>query len=123
MIHRIMIPNWRPVPDNQIAGGIHWTKRSRLKKGDKDMVAAYAHLADVPHARGKRRVSLEIVLTGRQQETDPMSYCKSLLDALVACRLLVNDTTEFVEWVPPTYSRGAVGSTTIVLEDLEVCDA
>lgn len=122
MIHKITIPNWRPVRDNQIAGGIHWSKRKKLKDGDAQMVAVYARQADAPHALGKRRVSLEIVLTGRQQETDPLAYCKSLFDALVKCRMLIDDSAQFVVWGGTTYtraSRGVRGSTTIVLEDME----
>jgi hypothetical protein len=64
-------------------------------------------------------VSLEIVLTGRQQRTDPFSYAKSLNDALVRCGMLVDDSSEFVEWGGTVYSRGKEGSTTIVLEELE----
>ena len=62
---------------------------------------------------------LEIVLTSRQKKADPYAYCKSALDALVACGMLIDDTAEFVEWIPPVYSRGKLASTTIVLTDLE----
>jgi len=117
VIQRITIPNWRPVRDNQLVG-VHWTKRKRLKDGDAEFVATYARQADTAPATGKRRVSLEIVLVGRQQETDPWAYLKSLLDALVKCKLLVDDSSEYVEWGGTTYTRGSEPSTTIILKDI-----
>lgn len=117
MIHRICIPGWRPVPDNELVGANRYAA-ARRKKQDAAMVATYAILSNAPHAIGRRRVQLEITLKGRQQETDPMAYQKSLLDALVKCRLLIDDTTEFVEWIPPTYDRIGEARTTIVLEDI-----
>ncbi len=116
--NRIIIPRWRPWPDNKLAGGIHWAVRKKRKDMDKSMVAVYADMSGTPKATGKRRVQLEIILTGRQKMTDPMAYAKSLLDALVHCGLLIDDTGEWVEWIPPVYTRGDVGVTTIVLEDL-----
>lgn len=121
MTYVVTIPGWRPTPDNKIAGGTHWATRKRLKDADAEMVAAYCTLADVPRATGKRRVQLQVVLVGRQKETDPLAYAKSLLDALVKCGRLVDDTSEYVEWVPPAYKRGAEASCTILLT--EVCDA
>lgn len=118
MIQRLTIPNWRPTPDNKLSH-THWAVAKRRKDIDKAMVATYAKKADMCPATGRRRVQLEIVLTGRQKETDPYAYSKSCLDALVACGLLVNDTSEFVMWIPPTYERGERGETTIVLTDLE----
>lgn len=118
--HRVVIPDWRPWPDNKLAGGIHWATRKDRKGRDKNMVAAYARIAGTPKATGKRRVQLEIVLSGRQKKTDPMAYAKSLLDSLVHCGLLVDDTTEYVEWIPPVYRRGDETVTTIVLTDIEV---
>lgn len=119
MIHRIEIHSWRPYRDNQIAGGIHWAVRNERKNSDKTMVAWHVKAQDVPPALGKRRVSLEITLTGRQKEADPLAYAKSLLDSLVACRMLVDDNSQFVEWVPPVYTKGEELKTVIVLEDLE----
>ena len=83
------------------------------------MVAAYAKLADIHPAVGKRRVSLEITLVGRQRKTDPMAHAKSLLDSLVRCRMLIDDCAEFMEWGGVTWDRGSEGKTVIVLEDLE----
>ena len=117
VIHRIFIPNWRPVLDNVLTRGNRFGV-NKLKQADRKMIAAYAAADGTPKATGKRLVTLEITLTGRQQEADPMAYCKSLLDGLVKCGLLIDDTAEFCEWEPPTYQRaerGEEASTTIVL--------
>jgi len=119
MIHRIRILNWRPWPDNKLSGGTHWAVRRKRKAHDAQVVSIYAWEAGTPHALGPRRVQLEIVLTGRQKQVDPLAYAKSLLDALVKCRLLIDDSPGLVEWVAPTYTRGELASTTIVLTDLE----
>ena len=116
MIQRITIPNWRPTRDNDLVG-VHWTKRKKLKDSDAAFVATYARQAEITPANGKRRVSLEIALTGHQKETDPWAYLKSLMDALVACNLLVDDDDAHVEWGGTIYTRGSEPSTTIVLED------
>lgn len=90
-----------------------------MKDTDADMVAVYCRISEVPQATGKRRVQLKIVLVGRQQKTDPLAYAKSLLDALVKCGQLVDDTDEYVEWVPPVYERGTEASCTIVLTEVD----
>lgn len=120
MIHRIVIPNWRPARDNELIN-CHWRTKHKRKSEDAQIVAAYCREAEVPHALDKRRVSLEIRLTAKQKEADPLAYCKSLLDALVNCRMLIDDKAEFMEWGGVTYSRGKplVPGTTIILEDME----
>lgn len=118
MLHRIVCPNWRPTPDNNLTDGSHWAKKHRLKKQDKAMIKTYAMLANVLRATGKRLVSLEITLSGRQQEADPLAYGKSLNDALVSCGMLIDDSDRYMVWGGVTYSRGEP-QTVIVLEDLE----
>lgn len=119
--HRLVIDHWRPTSYNELhKKHWHWGKAHRRKKGDFSLIKAHALLAGVPAALGKRRVSLVITLTARMRQADPDAYWKSLLDALVRARLLVNDTATFVELGSVTYApeRGRL-STTIVLEDLE----
>lgn len=118
LIHRIEIPGWRPFTDNQLIN-CHWTTKAKRKKSDKEFIACYAALQRTPNALGKRKVSLEIVLKGKQKKTDPLAYAKSLCDALVACHLLIDDSEEFMVWGGVTYSRGKEAMTTIVLEEME----
>lgn len=116
MIHHITIDNWRPARDNQLMEG-HWTTKHKLKSSDAEVIGTYAKLQDVPPAKGRRRVSMEIVLAGRWKKADPLAYAKSLLDALKTCRLLVDDSDAYMVWGGVTYSKGPP-QTTIVLEDL-----
>src|ERR1051326_4545648 len=97
MIHRIVIPDWRPARDNQLVYK-HWGTARRLKRADVEIVGAHALVAGTPRAIGKRRVSLQIMLKGRQKEADPLAYCKSLLDALVKAHLIIDDNDRFMEW-------------------------
>lgn len=114
----VEIPKWHPARLNAIVG--HWGKRSRLKKADRELVWAYTR--NIAPAAGKRRVSLIIVLAGRQKVCDPDAYWKSLLDALVQARMLVDDSPEWVELGPvefmwardTTYSQGTI----ILLDDI-----
>ncbi len=118
LTHRLEIAAWRPFTDNQLIN-CHWRTKHKRKDSDKEFVACYAHLQRIPKATGKRRVSLEIVLVGRQKETDPWAYLKSLNDSLVSCGLLVDDTARYVEFGGTVYSRGKEAMTTIILSDLE----
>jgi len=119
-VYKIFVPNWRPVRDNQLTGAHHFTKH-RLKRGDAEMVTAYARMADIPRATTKRRVWLEITLVGRQRECDPLSFAKSTLDALKLCGMLVDDNSKWCDPLSPfaRYNRNGEAGTTIVLEDIE----
>jgi hypothetical protein len=95
----------------------HWSNGHQLKKVDRAMVAAYA--SEIPKAKGKRRVSLHIILDKGQRAADPDSQFKSLCDALVHAKMLVNDNRQHVELAPVTFSRDPKGWGTVIrLEDL-----
>ena len=100
----IVIPRWHPPRLNQWDGR-HWAARARLKRQTRDMVAAYARQLGVPPATGKRRVGLAVWLRPRCRGGDPDAYHKALLDALVACRLLVDDARQWCEITPVRYER------------------
>jgi hypothetical protein len=117
MIHKITIPYWRPAALNTLMRS-HWSTSGKLKKSDANIISAYAFCAGIPKATGKRRVSLEITLTGLQRQTDPDSYQKSTLDGLVKCGMLLEDNAASVEWGGVSYDRIGEAKTTIVLEDL-----
>lgn len=113
----IEIPNWHPAPLNQLLGG-HWARAARRKKTDRRMIEAYCYLAQVPRATGKRRLSLTIVLAPGQRACDPDAYHKALLDGLVHCGALRNDSHRWVELAPVQFERGKNKTTRIVLEDV-----
>ena len=113
--YRIIIPRWWPARLNQNRG--HWSKFARLKEVDANLVAAYA--LPFPRATGKRSVRLVVTLSGPGREPDPDAFWKSLLDALVKCGQLVDDSRKWCRLEPVEFVRGTERSTTIELRDLE----
>lgn len=116
MIQVLAIPRWHPAPKNSLLG--HWGRRHRLKSSDKEMVGCYALAAGITPAAGKRRVTLRIHLERRQRGRDPDAYWLSLLDALKAAKLIIDDRKEWVELAPVEYHRAEVFATEIILEDI-----
>jgi hypothetical protein len=119
-VHRIEIPQWRPASLNDMLC-CHWTTANRLKKSDRETITAYSIKSEIPKAEGKRRVSLEIHISGRQQEADPDAYWKSLLDGLTRCGMLVDDQAKYCQMGTVTYYREEspeARKTIVVLEDL-----
>jgi hypothetical protein len=114
----LTIPGWHPCRLNALVG-CSWRKRHRLKRADRELVAGYAHLAGIPPAVVKRRVSLRLTLAPGQRAADPDAYWKSVLDALTACGLLVDDNRQGVELGGVAFERGPARATAIVLEDLD----
>ena len=102
--HTLTIADWHPTRLNELVGS-HWAVAARLKAQDKALVAHYAHDQGVPRATGKRRVGLTIHLRPKQRAGDPDAYWKSLLDALTAAELLIDDNRQHVELSPVEYVR------------------
>jgi hypothetical protein len=117
MIHFLWLPAYRPPTLNQLMRGT-LKARIRLAKECKQFVGAYARMQGTPPATGRRRVSLTIVLKGRQQEADVDAYFKSLLDALVHHGLLLSDRVEHCRLGDVTHTRLGVPGTRVYLEDL-----
>jgi len=93
--------------------------RIRLKKLDREMVCAYAWQAKIPRATGKRRVSLHVTLGKGQKEFDADAPWKSLHDAMKHAGLIVDDSAQYVELGPLTFSRDASRWGSVIrLEDL-----
>lgn len=112
----LTIPGWHPTPLNDLVGA-HRMKAHRLKSADARRVADEAELAKIPRAFGKRRVRLRIVLGRGQRGCDGDAYWKSLLDALVACHRLYDDSRQWCELTAVEFDRGKK-ATVIVLEDI-----
>lgn len=117
-VHVLWIPGWRSATVNQLMRRTVQV-RCRLARIDREIVAYYARKQSIPKATGKRRVALEIVLTGRQQESDADAPWKSTLDSLVSCGLLRGDKVQDVELGGVRYSRGGEAGTRVVLTDVE----
>jgi hypothetical protein len=109
------VPNWHPTRLNVLLGK-HHIEAWRLKQMDQALVLVHSG-GKVPVAKVRRRVTLRIVLGPRQKGGDTDAYWKSLLDALVANHLLIDDNKNWVELMPVEFERGALG-TWILLEDI-----
>lgn len=113
----LTVPDWIPVSCNVLMhGGVG--KRIRLKKSDRDLVAWYAHEQQIPEATGPRLVSVEVTKP-KGNLPDAHNLTKSLFDALVQCRLLVDDDVVHLELSRFVVQRGPVRQTRIVLEELD----
>lgn len=115
----VVLVNWHPARLNQLLYA-HWAKCHRLKRTDATVIALGVLGAGVPRADTARRVSLEITLAPRQRAADPDAYWKSLLDGLVACGALVNDSHVWCELGGVKFLRGQRAKTVIRLENLDV---
>jgi hypothetical protein len=111
------VPGWVPTRLNKLLGS-HWAAAGRLKDKDANVLATAVMVYGVPKAEGKRRVRLHIVFPKGERAADKDAYHKSLLDGLVKCGAIRNDSHVWVEWEPPTYSRGDAKVTYVTLEDV-----
>lgn len=102
---------------NQLYAG-HWGRKAKLKRRDRDIVGIAVKVAGVPRATGKRRVSIHLTMGYKMRTPDPDGIYKSLLDSLVQCGALLDDRKETCEITPPTFGRGKVAETVVVLEDV-----
>lgn len=114
--YTMTILGWRPRSLNELIGFHHMTVY-KLKKRDKERIALEKLVQGIPDAVHKRRVSLRIMLQGRDKVMDGDNVWKSILDALVACLALVNDTQEWVELGSVEYERGK-RATVLTLTDV-----
>lgn len=111
------IPGWMPCPLNTLIG-CHWGTASKRKAKDVSVISDALTLYGVPEARVKRSVRLLVVLPKGKRATDPDSLFKSLCDALVRCKALVNDSSRWVEIEQPRFARGEELTTFLTLEDM-----
>lgn len=117
--HELIVPDWLPTSVNELLR-MHYHARARAVRSDCEIVAGYALQARIPHAAGRRRVRLTFSAPGgRGFKTGDVedNRRKNLLDALVKCGLLVDDSPKWVE-VTAAAVRGPK-QTVIVLEDVE----
>lgn len=121
MIQSLRIENWHPARLNQFMGR-HWSGGHKLKKLDREVLfLATGPTCKYNQYEGRRRVSLHLILKPGQRSGDPDAYWKSLLDALVACHALRNDSNRYCELGPVTFGRAKKGEwwgTVITLEEL-----
>lgn len=112
----ISIPNFVPVSVNRVIRK-HWAARRQRLREDADLIAGYAMIARAPKAKGKRRVSVAVMVTNLTHAPDPDNILKSALDALVKCGQLIDDSAQWCEIGKITVGVGK-RETVITLEDV-----
>lgn len=117
----IAIAGWVPPSLNRLVYR-HWAAARRIKKAAMEVVILHCHVAGVPRATGRRRVSVAVTVKQKSHAIDPDNALKVLLDALVRAGVLVDDSARWCELGPVTVAVGAKG-TRLTVEDLEGGDA
>lgn len=120
----ITVPYWRPATLNKLMS-MHWIQARKLKKADSDIVDFYAGDVGAKGAECKRRVDLHITYQTKKDAKnkamsvcDPDAFWKSLLDALVNCGALYDDSPKWVELGDVTQVKGVITETRITLTDI-----
>ncbi len=109
--------HYHPVPLNDLIGRGPMVVHGIKRKSDRRIGDEVA-LARVPPATAKRRVGLRIILGPKQRGCDGDAYWKVLLDSLVACRALKDDSRHWCETTPVEFERGKAKATILTLEDV-----
>jgi hypothetical protein len=97
--------------------GAHWTSvRAERERIGYLTMAGWA-AAGRPRARGRRAfVHVHIRAPGRPDDLDNrLARCKQLLDQLVVCGALQDDSPQFLELDVPSRERGSPASVTVTI--------
>lgn len=114
----IIIPDWMPPTLNQWIYK-HWRVRQKTVQDTTLMVKIHAANQHARSAQGPRKVSLLVTLGKGRKQPDRDAYDKILLDALVHCRLLVDDDDRgIVGRMAVEFDRDERSATRITLEDV-----
>jgi len=105
----LFIPGWIPTSLNKLSG--HWAERGRKKKAERNLLAAIVAVQRVGEAKGRRRIDLHLVLPTGKRSPDPDNLWKSVLDALVHAKILIDDNPTWREQGVVTYARSLGGLT------------
>lgn len=118
MKHILTIPRWMPVSDNILMGAHRFTK-IKLKKADANAIYWSMREQRIPTALKRRKIEVVIKCKPRGRMPDPTNFAKSLLDAMVKCRLVIDDSQRWCEYVTPIIKRGKGKDwgTEIIIED------
>ena len=100
------IVGWIPASVNKLTTRDHWAVKRRIKGVDRDTVHAAAILSQIPVANDRRSVHCHVVYPQGQRRFDRDNLRKSLLDALVSCAAIKNDSPKWLISDTITDSRG-----------------
>lgn len=113
----LLIPDWIPTRLNSLIN-LPWQQSYKVKKVDAQTIHLYARMRGIRKAASRRRVSLKLYGWRRGRMGDPDGYWKSLLDGLVQCGLLIDDSQKWCEQGSIVLTRSERTQTEITLEDL-----
>lgn len=122
-IYEIVIPDFLPTSLNKLLR-MHWSKRLKVQQSEWDLIAYYCAGSDnnpgirralAPDRR--RRVHLQFEHTGKRPP-DPDNLLKTVIDGLVKCGRLVDDSQKWLDLETPTVVRGPRRRTVILMEDV-----
>jgi hypothetical protein len=117
MTLKLRIERWHPYRLNQLMA-VHWRSKDRMKKADRNIVCALTASNRFPVATTKRRVDLHLTLGPRMREGDDDNWWKSVLDALVHAKMLIDDNRRWCERGSLSFDRGPERATLITLTDI-----
>ncbi len=117
MTHTLILPDYHIALLNT-AMRKNYRTAMHVAKECKQFVTTYRLLQKIPKATGARRVQFIVTFPDNKTRPDPDSILKLGLDALKTCGLLVDDSYEMCEFLPPIYYLGPK-RTRIVLTDIE----
>lgn len=114
----LVIDKWWPATVNKMNRSVR--TRIRLKKADRNLVCAYCLKNRIPVATGPRLVHLTVVRGKSQKgrDIDPDAPWKSLLDALVKAKMLIDDSRLYCRPGETFYERGEERGCRIELIDI-----
>lgn len=113
----VTISGWHPPKLNELMSG-HWAKAARLKKACTAKIRRAMNDAGVPVATGKRRIAIEVYVSGPGRRPDPDSFLKATLDALKHAGTIIDDDARRCEWSMPVVVPGPK-RTVITIEDID----
>jgi hypothetical protein len=118
--HTLIIPRWHPTSVNTLLES-HWATRARLKRQDAAVVTLAARECRLPPAAVKRRVEALFSFPPGRRRFDEDAFKKVLLDSLVKCGLLRNDSPVWCEtggWRCVRAADGEEWGTKVELTDI-----
>lgn len=115
-VWRLVIPDWNPPSVNRLLSA-HWARRGRLKTAVADLIWMAARESGITRATGRRRVSVEVIVTNLSHAPDPDNVWKALNDGLKRNGILVDDKAEYCVLGPAIPVKGDRKATIITIEE------
>ncbi len=117
MIQTLIIDNYHPVSSNVLLS-THPMRRSRIKRAEAQIIGGEALRQGITKATAKRRVAIRCEGWPKGRPPDPSNLDKVFLDVLVACGLIVDDSSTWCQQDATVVVRAERYRTVVTLEDV-----